>query len=73
VGTGGDGGDEVFACLGGVGLEVGFVHGLMVMSNGIARTDDWGIKPSLNSNSSQSKRKSLPIHQFQKTLALARH
>jgi hypothetical protein len=27
VGTGGDGGDEVFTRLRGVGLEVGFVHG----------------------------------------------
>jgi hypothetical protein len=27
VGTGGDSGDEVFAGLGGVGLEVRFIHG----------------------------------------------
>ncbi len=49
VGTGGDSGDEVFARLGGVGLEVGFVHGLrqifisnsgsdacMLLTNGMA-------------------------------------
>ena len=36
VGTGGDGGDEVFAGLGGVGLEVGFVHVFMVKSGSSA-------------------------------------
>jgi hypothetical protein len=29
VGSGGDGGEEVFARLGGAGLEVGLVHGVI--------------------------------------------
>ena len=36
VGAGGDGGDEVFAGLGGVGLEVGLVHVFMVKSGSSA-------------------------------------